>query len=385
MRVLVLHNRYQQHGGEDVVVESERHLLAQRGHSVFVLEMDNSTINGTRDAALVGIRAIYSRASAELLKIKLETFRPDVVHAHNLFPQFSPSVYFACEDFGVPVVQTLHNYRLVCPNALLFRDGKICEKCVGKTLAWPGIAHACYRDQRLATSAVAAVLATHHALGTWNEKIHTYVAPSRFARNKFVDAGFPADKLVLKPNFLDPDPGPGNGSGDYALFIGRLSDEKGLRTLLEAWNRLPHGPVLKVIGRGPLESEAQRIASPLVQFLGSMDPESLFMMLGEAQFLVVPSECYEVCPRVVIEAFAKGTPIIASDMGALAELVDDGRTGIHFRAADPQHLAEQVMWAANHRDEIRAMRKQARAEYLAKYTGAENYRQLMEIYRRTLN
>jgi glycosyltransferase involved in cell wall biosynthesis len=281
------------------------------------------------------------------------------------------------------VIQTLHNYRLLCPSAIFFRDGHACENCLGKLIPWPGVLHRCYRDSRAATGAVAAMLVVHRLLRTWERTVDIFIALTEFARQKFIQGGLPADRVVVKPNFVYPDPGPGAHDGGYALFAGRLSPEKGVRTLLAAWERLGPGIPLKIAGDGPLAREVARACErhPQIEWLGAQPLERVYALMGAAALVIAPSEWYETFGRVVVEAYAKGTPVIASDLGALAELVEDGRTGLRFRPGNPEDLAAKVAWAWRHPRELAAMGREARREYELKYTAERNYELLMEIYR----
>ncbi len=390
MTVLLVHNRYQQRGGEDVVFEAEAGLLEGRGHAVDRLGVDNRAIAADGSllaAARLGLQTVWSRDGANQVRRALRACRPDVAHFHNTFPLISPAAYYACADAGVPVVQTLHNYRLLCPAALLFRDGHVCEDCLGKLVPWPGVLHRCYRGSRAATGAVATMLAVHRLLGTWERKVDVFIALTEFARRKFIEGGLPADRIVVKPNFVYPDPGPGAHDGGYALFVGRLSPEKGIRTLLAAWERLGMGIPLKIAGDGPLADEVAWAAehNPHVEWLGSQPLDRVYALMGAAALVIVPSECYESFPRVIVEAYAKGTPVIASDLGALAELVDDGRTGLRFRSGDPDDLAAKIEWAWTHPRELTEMGREGRREFERKYTAERNYELLMEIYQRAID
>jgi glycosyltransferase involved in cell wall biosynthesis len=279
-------------------------------------------------------------------------------------------------------VQSLHNYRLLCPNAQLLRNGQVCERCVGRWLAWPSVSHACYRDSRAGSAVVTAMLAVHRALRTWTRAVDRYIALTEFGRRKLIAGGLPAEKIVVKPNFVPRDPGPGSGRGGYAVFVGRLSPEKGIDVLLDAWSRQPRPIPLKIIGDGSLVKLVRDAAErdPAIQWLGRRSHEDVLAVLGEAAVLVVPSRCYETFGLVIAEAFAKGTPVIASRLGALAEVVDHGRTGLHFTAGDAGDLAAMAeqFWDAPQR--AAQMRWQARAEFEAKYTRERNYEGLRAIY-----
>lgn len=381
MRILTVHSRYQIRGGEDECREAEERLLREMNHSVEVYEENNERVAALGNVSMA-LRTVWSVEAYETVRRRLWSQPHDLVHVQNFFPLISPSVYYAAKAEAVPVVQTLHNYRLLCPNGLFFRDGHICEDCLGKPVPWPGVMHSCYRGSRAASTAVATMLSTHRAMGTWSNMVDVYIALTEFARQKFIEGGLPANKIVVKPNFVHPDLGIGEGRGGYALFVGRLSPEKGLDTLLAAWERLGGKVPLKIVGDGPLASwvvdTAKRLAH--VEWLGRKPLEEVYDLMGEAMLLIFPSNWYETFGRVAVEAFAKGTPAIAANIGAIGELIEDGRTGLHFRPGDPDDLAAKVEWALAHPGELAQMRQQARAEFEVKYTAQENYRQLMEIY-----
>ena len=381
MRILSIHSRYQIRGGEDECREAEEHLLREMGHVVEVYEDRNERVQQLHPMR-VAVRSVWSREAYRNVKQRLSENSFDAVHVQNFLPLISPSVYYAAKAKKVPVVQTLHNYRLLCPNGLFFRQGQVCEDCIGMKVAWPGVQHGCYRESRAASATVATMLSMHHSLGTWNQLVDVYIALTQFARQKFIEGGLPADKIAIKPNFVHPDPGMGEGRGGYALFVGRLSVEKGLDTLLAAWEQLDGKIPLKIIGDGPLASEVVAATKKFdyIQWLGRLSVEEVYQVMGEAMMLIFPSKWYETFGRVAVEAFAKGTPVIAAKIGAIAELVEHGHTGLHFCPADPQDLAAQVEWAIAHPHELSRMRYQARQEFESKYTAMENYRRLAEIY-----
>jgi glycosyltransferase involved in cell wall biosynthesis len=381
VKVLTVHNGYQQPGGEDQVFLAESALLESYGHRVVRYTTHNDQVAGMNRLALAG-NTVWNSGTYQKLRALIRQERPQVVHFHNTFPLVSPAGYYAAKAEGVPVVQTLHNYRLLCPNALFFRDGGVCEDCMGKAVPWPGIVHKCYRGSRAASGVVAAMLTTHRVLRTWTEKVDVYVALTEFARRKFVEGGLPAEKLMVKPNFVYPDPGPGEGCGGYALFVGRLSPEKGVGTLLAAYQHLDKRSPLKVVGGGPLTQKVVEAASrhPYIEYLGYRPPEEVQALMKEASILVFPSEWYEGFSRVAAEAFATATPIVAAAIGASIELVEHGRTGLHFHPGDPEDLAAQIRWFFSHAEEHARMRREVRTEYEAKYTAQRNYQMLLEIY-----
>ncbi len=381
MRILSVHNRYQIRGGEDESREAEERLLREMDHVVEVYEENNDRVAAVNPVNMA-LRTIWSREAYETVRHRLQQQPHDVVHVQNFFPLISPSVHHAAKAEGVPVVQTLRNYRLLCPNGLFFRDGHVCEDCLGKPVPWPGVLHSCYRESRAASGAVATMITVHRTMRTWENMVDVYIALTEFARQKFIEGGFPADKIVVKPYFVNPDPGIGEGRGGYALFVGRLSVEKGLDTLLAAWEQLGGKVPLKIIGDGPLSDQVAEATRRLsqVEWLGRRPMQEVYALMGEARFVIFPSKWYETFGRVAVEAFAKGTPVIAANIGAIAELIDHGRTGLLYRPGDPVDLAAQVEWALAHPTELDRMRSEVRAEFEGKYTAKENYRKLMEIY-----
>lgn len=387
MRILLLHNRYQIAGGEDVVVQTEKALLEANGHCVALVETNNDNIVSPLEKAKAAANVIYSHSSKQSVRAEVARFLPDLVHVHNFFPLLSPSLYYACREAGVPVVQTLHNYRLLCPDVYFFREGKVCEDCLGKFFPWPSVVHSCYRGSIAGTAVVAMMLSVHRALQTWTKMVDIYIALTDFARQKFIQGGLPAEKIVLKPNFVYPEPSQGEGQGGYALFVGRLSPEKGLETLLTAWEKIGGRMPLKIVGDGPL---ADRVASATqsltgVEWLGRQPKDQVLALMKQAQVLVFPSVWYEGFPVVIVEAYAVGLPVIASDLGSTSSLIDHGRTGLHFRPGDREDLVSQLEWVLTHPAELAQMRRQARAEFESKYTAQRNHQMLMDIYERALN
>ncbi len=375
MNVVVVHNYYQQPGGEDQVFAAEAALLENNGHGVIRYEEDNSRIT-SHNAAVAAIDAVWSSKSARSIAGITHHNKAEVVHFHNTFPLISPAAYYAVQKEGAAVVQTLHNFRLLCPSATLFRDGIVCEECMDQRSFRPAMAHKCYRASRPATAAVAAMLTLHRAVGTWRRKVDLYIALSEFARKKFVAGGLPANRIVVKPNFVSPDPGMGTGSGGYALFVGRLSAEKGISVLASAWRELSNIPLV-VAGDGPLASTEW---PPGVSSLGRQPREKILELMREARVLIFPSVCYETGPLSILEAFACGLPVIASNLGSIAERVTHQRTGLLFNPGDAADLACKVRWAFEHPEAVEAMRAAARREFEEKYTAETNYKMLISIY-----
>ena len=380
MRILIVHNGYRQPGGEDTVADAEALLLERHGHSIMRLGASNADISGAWSTLLTALRCTYSKPARERLAATIDDFRPNVVHVHNFFPLLSPSIYDACRDAGVPVVQTLHNYRLICPGALLLRNGGVCEKCVGGS-AYASVPHGCYRDSPAATLATAHMVETHRRRNTWHDKVDRFIALTEFAKAKFVAGGLPASRIVVKPNSLACEPSGHRPSPNRttALFLGRLSAEKGIATLASAWQgvRVP----LRVAGTGPSAPDLANLQSQSVTLLGHLQPPAVAGEIDRASFLVLPSTWYEGFPMVLLEAFARARAVIASRIGALSELVCDGETGLLCEPGDASDLAAKVRWAAAHPQAMRAMGLRAREEYERNYTAEANYGNLMAVYR----
>jgi glycosyltransferase involved in cell wall biosynthesis len=389
VKILLVHNTYQQAGGEDVVFEQERRLLEDHGNLVVTYTRSNHELEAFRLLQRLSIaqRMISSGDSKREIAAVLRIEKPDLVHVHNTFLMISPSVYEACREARVPVLQTLHNYRLCCPAASLFRDGHICNEC-GERGLWRGIRHGCYRDSHAMTAAVALMLQVHRMRRTWDDSVTAFLALTNFARQKYVEAGLPAEKIHVKPNFVAPDPGERDTPGSYALFAGRLSPEKGVASLVAAWECLRSPIPLLVVGDGPLraklETECANRGLRQVTFKGQLSLNETRQVIKHAAFLIVPSIWYETFSLNIAEAFACGTPVICSNLGAMRENVADHRTGLHFAPGDVADMAEKVEWAWDHPRELAAMGREARRVYEIRYTPQENYSQLMRIYNQTV-
>lgn len=375
MKILVAHNAYQQRGGEDVVVEAEIELLRNHGHEVLEYHRHNDEMPGigrVRAAA----DALWSRRTVQQVGDLLRAHRPDVVHVHNTFPLISPSLHWAAATAGVPVVQTLHNFRLMCPQGMMMREGRVCEDCLGH-VPLPAIRHACYQGKRPQTAVTVSMLMLHRAMGTWQHKVQRYIALNTFSRLKFIEGGLPAERISIKPNFVDL-PAPAEGPRAGLLFVGRLSPEKGLTTLVEAARQLAPCSV-RVVGSGP---DAERLAGiAAITAVGALDAEQVASEMSRASALLIPSVCYEQFPRTLVEAMACGLPVLASRLGALAELVEDGVTGILGEPGDAADWAVKMQWALDHPARMAEMGRNARALYECRYSAAVNHEQLMGIYR----
>jgi len=385
MRVLLVHNRYRTSApsGEDTAVANERRMLESRGVEVIGFDRCNDDIDDSSLMARTAAAAntIWSRRSRAELEAVLRKERPDIVHVHNTFSMLSPSVYGVCHAAGVPVVQTLHNFRFFCPGALFLRDGKPCEECVDRSLL-QSLRHRCYRGSFAATATLASMLAVHRRLGTYQNHIDRYIALSQFARSRMLKGGIAEDKLVVKPNFVPDAPRAGSGSGGYVAYVGRLLEGKGAETLLAAWRELP-SVKLKIVGDGALRPMLEGIArreNLNIEFLGVRSRAAVLELMSDAELLVMPSVCYETFGLVIAESFACGTPVLASRLGSMQELVDEGVTGRKFTAGDPADLARGVRRMLADEIGLRRMRLQARAYFDRHLTESQNFGQLMNIY-----
>ena len=386
--VLLVHERYRQRAGEDAVFDAELDLLRRMGHDVEALVVDNAAIPddpGPSQRLRLGLETVWSARAARTIRDSLRDRAVDIVHVHNTFPLLSPSIYGAARASGAAVVQTIHNYRPICPAATLFRDGRPCEDCVGRSVPWPSIVHACYRDSRLQTIPVAALVASQRLFRTWRN-VDAIIALTEFAAAKLVEGGLPAGRMEVKANFIAPDPGPRTGVGDGFLFVGRLVPEKGIGTVIEAAPLLGPGITVRLVGDGPdaprLVDAARRHEA--LQPLGRLDRRAVQSEMARCRALVFPSIWYEGLPMTILEAFATGVPVIAARLGAAATLVRDRESGLTYEPGDAAGLAACLAWAQAHPDEMAAFGRAARELYLSRYTAEASYRRLIEIYQAAL-
>lgn len=380
MRIVIAHNTYLERGGEDSVVEAEYALLTARGHEVARFTIGNEAIDGM-NALTLGTKTVWNHDSYRQLRSFLQLHRPDVVHFHNTLPLISPSGYAAARAEGAAVVQTLHNYRLVCPSGLMYRAAAPCDLCVSQRVPWPGVQHACYRGSRAATAAVATMLTWHRATGTYRKLVDRFIALTDFARATFTRGGLDPSKVVVKPNFLADDPAIGPG-GDSIVYVGRLSHEKGVLDLLRAWGEVGQGR-LRIIGDGPLEQEVRdaSAALPNVEVLGRLGRQATLQHLQQALVTVFPSRWYEGMPMAIIESFATGTPVLAYRHGAAAEMIEHERNGWLVEPHDVASLTRVLRTVTDDPDVALALRGSARTRFEAAYGADENYAQLLSIYR----
>jgi glycosyltransferase involved in cell wall biosynthesis len=360
---------------------AEVEMLRRAGHEVELFEADNATIDGTIAKITAASSLFHSSASSRRVAELLRTFHPDILHIHNWFPLISPSIISVATEAGVPVVQTLHNYRMICANGLLYREGKVCEDCAGKALPFDGMLHGCYSHSRVGSALVAAAFSYHRLVHTW-DGISAFIAVSAFQRALLVRGGVNPAQIAVKPNFVRGPGGPGDGSGGYALFAGRLTEQKGIRTVVKAWEK--HAPrlPLRIMGDGPLADEVREKAEllPQVEYLGQRSASEVLRAMAGARFLIFSSESYEPFPLTVVEAFSQGTPVLAANLESIGELVKDGKTGLRFIPGDARDLAAKAEAMVADSPSYPEMRRECRAVYEERYTEELNYKMLTHIY-----
>jgi glycosyltransferase involved in cell wall biosynthesis len=379
MRILVAHNAYLYRGGEDTVVEAEIALLRCHGHEVVLYRRDNAELDALPrwQAAL---DSVWSKRTVVEVGRLVGSFRPHLIHAHNTFPLISPSLYGVADRLGIPVVQTLHNFRLLCPQAMLMRNGRYCDDCVGRW-PWRAVLHRCYRGSLTQSAVSAGMVSGHRMLGTWRHRVRRYIVLNQMCREIFIRGGLPPDKLCIKPNFVEATGVPGEHKRRGGLFIGRLAAEKGLLTLAQAIRQKPVTRIA-VCGSGPLQAFVEQ--SEWLDYIGFEQGEALRTRIANAEFLVMPSTGIESFGLAAIEAFACGTPVIASRHGGLREIVEHGHNGLLVTPGNADELADAIAYAVSNPMQMRRMGLEAYQTYLARYTPERNYTALMDIYHQVL-
>lgn len=383
-KILLIHNFYRLRGGEDQVVENELELLRQNGHEVDTLFFHSNTIESTQDKLRTAWELPHSERAVELLRQKVTASKPDLIHVHNFYPLATTAIHRTAHALKIPVVQTLHNFRLTCLNALLFRAGKNCELCVGN-FPLPGLLHRCYQDSLPASLAMARMNQANQ--NVWQTDVSQFIALSHFAKKIFVRAGIPEQKISVKPNFIHPTkPSPMANSDfakqEYALYLGRMSEEKGPQILLESWSKGGPGKLV-LVGDGPLLPELKKkyAKHSNISFLGARPREEALAILAKAKFAVIPSLCYENFPMVLLEAMFAGVPIMAAAKGSISEILQDGKLGVLFNPdADHDSLLNAAKKLWENKTAREACAKEALAVAEREYTPEANYKCLLEIY-----
>lgn len=381
MKILIIHNWYHLRGGEDGVFDAEVRMLRSYGHDVETLEEHSKGISGVLDKALVALNLIFSPRSYFRVKRALRSFNPDIVHVHNFFPLITPAVFFACRNAGIPVVQTLHNFRPICPTGLLLYNNKIEERSLKGSPFW-SVKYRVYRNSFIGTFFLASSIYLHRVLGTWKNQVDGFIALTEFQKYKYVEAGWPEAKFYIKPNFVDDVGGDANcHSGDdrsYCIFVGRLSEEKGIDDLLSAWESIKYP--LKIVGEGPLEEKVKNCSNPYVEYLGVKSKEDVYHLMRQANLLIMASRWYEGFPLVLLEAYSCATPALVPALGSMQDIVVNLETGAHYRAGSATSLAQIASNLLQNSESLVEMGGRARRAYEEKYTEQKNCQQLLDIY-----
>jgi len=390
MKILYIYNRYQGQGGENLWVESEPDLFRAAGHQGIVYRRDNEEIQQfsfVKKASLLW-KSAWSGETYQAVRTLIKTERPDIAHVYNTVPLITPSVYHACHDEEIPVVQSVYNYRLICPTGTLVRDGRVCEECLEHSV-WRGVRYGCYRDSKIQTAAMAWTLWSNRQRGTWSDTIDCYLTPTEFVKSKLIQGGMPAHKIRIKPNWHEPDPGMRNQSDGSVLYIGRLVREKGIDTVLGAWEQMENPPLLRIIGDGPARDKVEHAVGQQkgksIEYLGNLPHNEVIFHLKLASVFLLPCEWYEGFPHTILEAYACGVPILASRIGTLADVVLDGRTGELFEPGNTSDLAAKIEGMLRDPEKLRLMGTAGRSEYVNKYTGKQIYKELLGIYQEQID
>ncbi|WP_276371995.1 glycosyltransferase family 4 protein [Chryseolinea sp. H1M3-3] len=386
MKILMIHNKYQFQGGEDSVFQIESDMLSKHGHKVEQLIFDNKEIKGAFEKFLLVLRGIYNSQSAKELEKVIARFSPDIIHVHNFFPLASPSIFYVAKRKHIPVVVTLHNFRLICPTAVLYFHGKIYEKNIHSIIPWDGILKGVYRNSRLQTAGLAVITTFHNLIGTWRNKVNKFIVLTEFAQKKFKDSilRVSEDQFAVKPNFVEDNGYAQKAREDFFLIVGRLSEEKGILTILESLNLGTFK--LVIIGDGPLKDQVQSAirAKPNVTYLGFQQKPVIMDYLKRCRALLFPSVCYEGFSMTLLEAFSAGTPVIASKLGSMAEIVQDHENGLHFEPGNPQDMVDKINLINEDPDLAQKLSQNARKTYMDLYTPEKNYTILLDIYTQLL-
>ncbi len=385
MKILIIHNHYLERGGEDEVVDAEVKLLKEHGHEVILYEKSNEDIEKLsfiQKFIFILFALNFSRTVYKEIKEIVETHKPDIAHIHNIFFCITPSVYFVLKEMNIPIVQSLHNYRLFCLRGTFYNCGVVCEKCKDKQL-FKGVMEKCWRNSFFSSFFLAKLL---YRKKFFLKNINSFIVTSQFSKYKFIELGLARGKLYLKTNFLTIKSDKNEQDHNYALFLGRLVDYKGVETLLKAFELTPTLK-LKIIGDGPLRNDVDYYASTHnnIEWLGRIERDAVIATIKNSSFLIFPSECYENMPLVILESFVFSKPVLASNLGAIKEFVIDGKNGLLFNPGDAKDLSAKATYLFSHDQERLEMGKNANKIYQERFNKERNYHVLIDIYVKTIN
>jgi glycosyltransferase involved in cell wall biosynthesis len=382
MKVLLIHNKYQQRGGEDAVFENETELLRKHGNIVETIIYNNNDIAHLSKVELA-IKLFYNKDSYSELNAIFKKFEPEIIHVHNFFPLASPSIFFAAKKNKIPIVVTFHNFRLICSNGILFKDNNTCEKCVNSVFPLSGIVNKCYRNSIIQTSLLTSMTAFHKLIKTWNKKIDGYICLTEFSKNKLVNSSLKLDenKAYIKPNFSFEERIEVNKRENFYLFVGRLSEEKGIKTLLELGKKSEIK--LKIAGTGEMQEEVLAACKEFtnIEFLGQRNKEELNKLYSKCKALIFPSTWYEGFPMTIVEALSNGTPVICSEIGGLPEIIIHNYNGLLFEPNNTDSLLSSILDFEENKIDFYA---NARKSYDDNFSSEKNYHALMSIYNKII-
>lgn len=382
-KVLIVHNYYKIPGGEDSVVENEKNMLLENGHDVVLYTRHNDEIKskGILGKLMLPFDTIFSFKTYIEVKKRIKEENIDIVHVHNTLPLISPSVYYSAKHCKVPVIQTIHNFRLLCPAATLTRDNKICEECIEKSLIC-SIKNKCYRGSLMQSIVSAFTLGFHRLIGTYN-KVDGYIALTKFNKNKLMSL-VNEDKIFIKPNFVKKDNEIFKENRDnYFLFLGRIDELKGIRLLVEVWKDIDNSKLF-VLGKGPLEKDIRQYIKDNniknIDLLGFKQKNEVMEFISNAKALIVPSQWYEGFPMTIVESLSLGVPVIAGDIGNLTMIIDDGKNGLVFKYNDKKSLIDKINELQNDTELLKKISEGALESFNRSYNSVKNYELLMDIY-----
>ncbi len=375
MKILQIHSRYKKRGGEETVVEEEKSVLERHGHTVIQYIRDNAETDqySALQLAKLSLSQRNNKAAIGEIEKVLRDEKPDICHVHNVYPLISPAVYETCQAHGIPVVQTLHNYKMLCTNALFFREGEVCELCLNQNLL-KSVKYKCYKDSYLATAVQADAIQYHRKAGTWQTMVDTYICLTDFQKDKMIEGGMPAARLQVKPNFVESVNLPYT-YGDFFLFVGRLDESKGLADLLILMESC-HQSNFVLIG----DSESPDIFSKFdnVNYLGARDREVVQDYMSRCKAVVFPSKYYEGMPMVILEAFSHKKGVIARNVGAMSSMIKHGINGLRYD--DPEGLIEEVKKLEQDKQLVQNIGSGAFSDYQNIYSVEQGYQNLISLY-----
>jgi len=389
MKILQIRLESSSHGVKDRIAESDRRLLKKNGHRVTYFEKNIREMNKyslvTSPALGRGPSYGGNECSSQMISL-IQRNRPNVVHIYNAVSINFSEIYQICRRLGIAVIQSLHHYELLCPLSAKFYSNKLCKLCVQKSLLKEDGQKKCFRDNQMQTSDLLKTITDYWKQKVYKEKVDYYLVPNEFFREKLISFGLPDNKVLVKPDFSDNSVSESGEVADYLLFIGKLTEDSGIRTLVKASASLPNVP-LRILGDGPLKQEVldSCSSSPNLHFLGWQSKEDCLRHLAHALLLVFPSESYDIFPSAIIKSYAHGVPVIASNLGATKHLVLDGINGCLFPCGDSEVLAEKIGWLLKNLDLLTTMRERVKAEFEEKYTSEKNYQILINLYQNALS